>query len=53
MNIENSVRFIYELMTKNDAGLLFKLDQYPEVMRYINGGNAHRKKYIEKFILHV
>ena len=47
MNIDNSTRLSYALMTKDDADLLFQLDQDPEVMRYINGGNANTKEYIE------
>ncbi len=38
MKINESERLCYELMTKDDAELMFKLDQDPEVMRYINGG---------------
>ncbi|WP_444997426.1 GNAT family N-acetyltransferase [Aliikangiella sp. IMCC44359] len=38
MKISDSKRLSFEIMTKDDADLLFKLDQDPEVMRYINGG---------------
>ncbi|MBU2972478.1 GNAT family N-acetyltransferase [Pseudoalteromonas sp. C2R02] len=39
MKIANSERLKFELMTDQDAHLFFELDQDPEVMRYINGGN--------------
>jgi len=53
MNITNSERLSYELMTRDDAKLLFELDQDVEVMRYINGGNMTtmdeiHKKYIPR-----
>jgi len=51
MKIENSQRLSYELMTKNDADLLFQLDQDPEVMRYINGGKANSRAYIENIYI--
>lgn len=38
MNIIPSARLSYKLMTKDDADLLFHLDQDPEVMRFLNGG---------------
>ena len=38
LEIKNSDRLSYALMTENDADLLFELDRNPEVMRYINGG---------------
>jgi len=38
MQIPNSERLRFELMTEQDAQLFFELDQDPEVMRYINGG---------------
>lgn len=38
MNIPNSARLSYHFMSRNDADLLFELDQDSEVMRYINGG---------------
>lgn len=39
MNIPPSERLNYQLMTENDADLLLQLDQDPQVMKYINGGN--------------
>ncbi|WP_286265148.1 GNAT family N-acetyltransferase [Thalassotalea atypica] len=38
MKVLETSRLQMELMTKDDAQLLFELDQDPEVMRYINGG---------------
>jgi len=40
MEINDSERLSYELMTEDDVELLYQLDQDPEVMRYINGGKA-------------
>ena len=39
MKITNSTRLNYQLMDEKDAALLFELDQDPDVMKYINGGN--------------
>ena len=38
MNITDSSRLSYRLMTENDAQLLYELDQDPAVMKFINGG---------------
>ena len=38
MEINNSARLSFQLMTEQDAQLWFELDQDVEVMRYINGG---------------
>jgi RimJ/RimL family protein N-acetyltransferase len=38
MKIQNSERLSYQLMTADDAVLMHQLDQDPEVMRFINGG---------------
>lgn len=40
MQIPNSERLRFKLMTEQDAQLFFELDQNPEVMRYINGGKV-------------
>ena len=51
MNIDNSARLSYQLIDKKDSKFLFQLDQNPEVMRYINGGNMSTRKDIgEVFI---
>ncbi|MGL1958625.1 MAG: GNAT family N-acetyltransferase [Colwellia sp.] len=39
MNIKDSPRLSFRLMGQNDAESLFQLDQDPEVMHFINGGN--------------
>jgi len=38
MNIPNSERLCFSLMTRNDSEIMFHIDQDPEVMRYINSG---------------
>lgn len=37
--VPNSSRLSYRLLGQNDGQLLWELDQDPEVMRFINGGN--------------
>lgn len=39
VKISNSARLSYQLIDEGDNEFLFQLDQNPEVMRYINGGN--------------
>ena len=41
ISILDTERLRFRLMTSNDAELFYELDQDPEVMRYINGGQAH------------
>ncbi|MGB1263019.1 MAG: GNAT family N-acetyltransferase [Cognaticolwellia sp.] len=51
MQINNSARLSYQLIDDNDGDFLFKLDQNPEVMRYINGGvMTTREDISNKFI---
>jgi RimJ/RimL family protein N-acetyltransferase len=51
MKVNDSARLSYELITKGDAELLFKLDQNPEVMRFINGGQqTSMKEIVDVFI---
>ncbi len=38
MLVSNSERLSYELISEQDAELLYQLDRHPEVMRHINGG---------------
>jgi RimJ/RimL family protein N-acetyltransferase len=38
VNIHDSARLRYQLLSHDDADLLFQLDQDPQVMRHINGG---------------
>ncbi|MFK7769140.1 MAG: GNAT family N-acetyltransferase [Mariniblastus sp.] len=47
LNIENSERLCFEIMSEQHADLLFELDQDPEVMRYINGGTPSTRQEIE------
>lgn len=47
LEIPNSERLRFELMTDVHADLLFELDQDPEVMRYINGGKPSSREEIE------
>ncbi|MGE6648864.1 GNAT family N-acetyltransferase [Shewanella colwelliana] len=51
MQIANSPRLQFEMITYRDADLLFELDQDPQVMRYINGGTPSTMSDItERFI---
>ncbi len=47
MEIRDTDRLTYRLMTKDDAGLLFELNGDAEVMQYINGGHPLTMKEIE------
>jgi RimJ/RimL family protein N-acetyltransferase len=51
MKIANSARLQFELMSQDDAPLLFELDQDPLVMRFINGGRASTMDEIENLTL--
>jgi len=51
MNIKNSARLSYQLIDETDSELLFQLDQNPEVMRYINGGNISTRDDISKVFI--
>ena len=51
MQIENSERLRFEQVTKEDAQLLFDLNQDPEVMRYINGGKPSTMAEIEDYFI--
>ena len=51
MNIDNSARLSYQLIDKTDSEFLFQLDQNPEVMRYINGGNITTRKNINEVFI--
>ncbi len=46
MEITDSSRLCYELMTAKDAGLMFQLDQDPEVMRYVTAGKLTTREEI-------
>jgi len=51
MNIKNSLRLQFELMTVRDSELLYKLDQDPQVMKYINNGKLTSKQDIEQIYM--
>jgi len=51
MNIDNSARLSYQLIDKTDSEFLFQLDQNPEVMRYINGGNMPTRQDISEVFI--
>ncbi|TKB43205.1 GNAT family N-acetyltransferase [Thalassotalea mangrovi] len=48
MNIENSTRLSFTLMSEADSQLLFELDQNPEVMKYVNDGKPTTWQEIEQ-----
>lgn len=48
MKISDSARLSFKLMSREDADLLFELDQDPAVMRFINGGHPTTRNDIEK-----
>ncbi|MDO6425762.1 GNAT family N-acetyltransferase [Thalassotalea sp. 1_MG-2023] len=47
MNIDNTERLSFRLMDKNDKQLLWQLDQDPEVMKFITGGQVSSMEKIE------
>lgn len=51
MNIDNSTRLSYQLIDETDSEFLFQLDQNPEVMRYINGGNMTTREDIKAIFI--
>ncbi|WP_299004293.1 GNAT family N-acetyltransferase [uncultured Shewanella sp.] len=51
MYVTQSTRLSYRLMEDSDAEFLYQLDQDPEVMRYINGGNKTSREDIHNIIL--
>lgn len=51
MKIINSKRLSYSLMTRNDADVMFQINQDPEVMRYINGGKTTSKEDIQNIFV--
>ena len=48
LTVNDTARLSIELMSRDDADLLFELDQDPEVMRYINGGKMTSRKDLEE-----
>ncbi len=51
MKINNSARLSYQLMTANDAELLYQLDQDPEVMRFISDGKTSSRDTIKNILV--
>jgi RimJ/RimL family protein N-acetyltransferase len=51
MKINNSARLSYQLMTADDAELLYQLDQDPEVMRFISDGNPSSRGTIDDVLV--
>lgn len=51
MNIPNSQRLRFEMMTQEDGHLLFEVDQDPAVMRFINGGRASSMEEIQTILM--
>lgn len=51
MKVPSSQRLRYQLMNEDDIDDLFKLDQNPEVMRYLNGGKATAMADIVQYLL--
>ena len=51
MNINNSARLSYRLMTADDAELLYQLDQDPEVMRFISDSVPSSRETIENVLV--
>ena len=51
MEIKNSARLSYQLMSNDDSEFLFQLDQDPEVMRFINGGKITTREEIASIFL--
>ncbi len=48
MNVTDSPRLQFELMTRKDSELMFELDQDPEVMQFINDGKLTSRQDIEE-----
>jgi len=51
MKINNSARLSYQLMTADDAELLYQLNQDPEVMRFISDGNPSSRETIDNVLV--
>ena len=51
MNLDNSTRLSFQLINETDSEFLFQLDQNPEVMRYINGGNMTTREDISQVFI--
>ena len=51
MNVKNSARLSFALMSRDDADLLYELDQDKDVMRYVNGGVITTREYLSDVLL--
>ncbi|MFQ3190464.1 MAG: RimJ/RimL family protein N-acetyltransferase [Paraglaciecola sp.] len=51
MNINNTTRLTFRLMTEQDDELLFELDQDPAVMRYLNDGKPTSRANISNVFI--
>ena len=51
MNVNNSTRLSFVLMSRDDADLLYELDQDKDVMRYVNGGTITTRDYLNDVLL--
>ncbi len=51
MQIKDSERLCFKLMTAEDSDLMYQLDQDREVMRFINGGNLTSRKEIDELYI--
>lgn len=51
MKVSDSARLQYQLMTAADAELMFKLDQDPEVMRYVTAGKLTTREEIAEIYI--
>jgi RimJ/RimL family protein N-acetyltransferase len=51
MKVNNSIRLSFSLMSRDDAELLYELDQDKDVMRYVNGGIITTREYLNDVLL--
>lgn len=51
MKINNSARLSYQLMSANDAELLYQLDQDPQVMQFITDGEVSSRETIQNVLV--
>ncbi len=51
MKITDSERLAYSIMTRDDAEIMFQIDQDPEVMRYLNGGKMTTREDVQNIYI--
>ncbi|MFT5521009.1 MAG: RimJ/RimL family protein N-acetyltransferase [Enterobacterales bacterium] len=51
MNVNNSTRLSFALISRDDADLLYELDQDKDVMRYVNDGTITTREYLTEVLL--